>query len=225
MKRLITTDSKSAQSGFTILELMIATTVLAVILLLVTVMITGIGNLYYKGVTLSQTQDVTRALVSAATQDIQLNKGAPTIVTTALTIAGNPVTVACEGTARYTYVKNVQIGSGAGTTRHAVWRNSKVSGAACTPMDLTKDLANPTSVDYDASGSELLATKMRLTSLDFTNPVPAVNSSLFQIKASVAYGEDDLLNLSGYTTACKGGTADQFCATARLSGGAVQRIN
>ncbi len=223
MKRLITADSKSAQSGFTILELMIATTVLAVILLLVTVMITGIGNLYYKGVTLSQTQDTTRALVSAATQDIQLNKGAPTVVTTTQTIAGNTVMVACEGAARYTYVKNVPIDSGAGTTLHAVWRNSKVSGAACTPMDLTKDLANPTSVDYDATGSELLGSKMRLTSLDFNASL--VNAALFEIKASVAYGDDDLLNLSGYTTTCNGGTADRFCATATLTAGAVQRIN
>jgi prepilin-type N-terminal cleavage/methylation domain-containing protein len=228
MKRIFKQPPQSSQQGFTILELMIATTVLAVILLLVTVMITGIGNLYYKGVTQSQTQDVTRTLMSSIVQDIQLNKGIPSLgVPLDVTVNGTHYSInsACEGTARYSYIVGPKIGSDAGDILHVMWRNTVTSGAPCDPMNLTKDLSNSTSPDYDASGSELLGQKMRLTSSP-TFVHSTVNVNLFTITISVAYGDDELLNLgAGYDTTCKGAAADQFCATDRLTSGAVQRIN
>lgn len=205
--------------GFTILELLIATGILSGILVMMTVMITGIGNLYYKGIAQSQTQDTTRTIVRELTQAIQLNKGVPRTGSTTKNVNGTDYTISaiCVGTTRYSYVINLQVGPSG--IMHGLWRNTVGSGAPCSPMDLTTDLATS-----DTTGGELLGQRMRLTEMQPATQ-SAVNPVLYSIKVSLAYGDDDVLNLSGYDTTCKGGAGGQFCATDRLTSSAIQRIN
>ena len=59
------------QSGFTLLELMIATTIFSVILLLCTVGLIQIGKTYYKGSAIVRTQNVARDITDNITQAIQ----------------------------------------------------------------------------------------------------------------------------------------------------------
>lgn len=209
---------KTTQQGFTIIELMIATSVLAVILLLVTVMITSIGNLYYKGVTLSQTQDTTRSIADQLVQDIKLSDGAPSNTPTAgssTAVPGFTLYAICIGTTRYSYALNTQIGTGRGHIQHVMWRDSIGSGSRCSPVDLS---------DMTLSGgAELIGPRSRLTSLTIGSPAPG--GTLYTVRLSLAYGDGDLLNPAGYDTTCKGSAGDQFCATDRLATSVVQRVS
>lgn len=57
--------------GFTILELLISTTVFSVILLLCTFGLIQVGRNYYRGATITRTQNVARSVMSTLTQSIQ----------------------------------------------------------------------------------------------------------------------------------------------------------
>lgn len=79
-KRLENRKQKTvkAMAGFTIVELTIATAVFATVLLVGLVSFLGVGKVYYKSVSLTQTQAVAQQIVSQLTADIQF---APTIFT------------------------------------------------------------------------------------------------------------------------------------------------
>lgn len=66
-------ESKANQKGFTIIELIIATTVFSVVLLLCTFGLMQIGNVYYRGITSTRTQNVTRNIIDMVSQDIELS--------------------------------------------------------------------------------------------------------------------------------------------------------
>ena len=228
--------TKQSQQGFTIIELLIATSVLTLILMLATVMITNIGNLYYKGITLSQTQDTVRSVVDQLTQDLQLADGLPSVpdpvvpgnpnINTSL-VAGQTLYATCIGTTRYSYVLDKQIVT---SLPHVLWRDSIGSGSICSPVDLSSTTTPNSAISPGTNGAELMGTKSRLTSLVITTS----SASLYTVKVSIAYGEDDLLagadtsNLLGgtdYNVACAGSTGNQFCATDRLTTSVIQRVN
>jgi prepilin-type N-terminal cleavage/methylation domain-containing protein len=203
----------TSESGFTIIELMIATSVLAVIILLVTVMITSIGNLYYKGVTQSQTQDTTRNIADQLSQDIELADSVPVVVTDTHIVPGKTLYALCVGTSRYSYV----IGEVLGTNgfQHIVWRD-KPSSPGCTPANLTM-----TDPPGGTNGSELMGAKSQLSALVVNTPS---GSSLSTITVGVVYGASDLHTGSGTNTTCNGKVGDQFCASDALTVSAIQRV-
>lgn len=219
MRRLRTIDQ---EAGFTIIELLIATTVLTLILLLSTVMITSIGTLYYKGVTLSQTQDSTRSIADQVVQDIQLTSGVVSNGTT--TFGSTVVSAMCIGTVRYSYILDRQIGTDstapANQIKHVLWRDTVSSGAACLPADITLDPVGSTPATVN--GMELVGNKSRLTAFSAVSPL---SSSLYTIDVGVAFGDNDLLSGSGATTNCNGGVADHFCAVSTLSTAAIRRFS
>ena len=63
--------NKTKNSGFTIIELMIATSVFAVVLVVAASGILAIGMLYYKGVTSSRTQEAARSISNTIANTIQ----------------------------------------------------------------------------------------------------------------------------------------------------------
>jgi len=62
------------QQGFTIIELMLATAVFSVVLLIATVAVITVTRSYVKGDVEAETQDAARSILTAVTQDIQFNK-------------------------------------------------------------------------------------------------------------------------------------------------------
>ncbi len=202
--------------GFTIVELMIATTVLAVILLLVTVMMTNIGNLYYKGVNQSRIQDDVRNVTEEISQDLELNDQSVSSATVTRAYGGAVTMYAyCVGDTRYSYALNLQIGGGSGQIQHVLWRDTYTK--ACTPIDLS--LSQPESgSNAGTDGVELIAPNSLLTAFSITANSP------YTISVGMAYGDTSLLNISGTNTTCKEGTGDDFCATASLTTTVVQRI-
>ena len=217
MRRLRPIDH---EAGFTIIELLIATTVLTLILLLSTVMITNIGTLYYKGVTLSQTQDTTRSIADQVVQDIQLtggvvSSGSKTFVTTS-------VNALCIGTVRYSYILDRQIGTDATAPahqiKHVLWRDTISSGALCDPANITLD-----PVPTTTNGTELIGNKSRLSV--FSATPSATNTSLYTVDIGIVFGDNDLLSGTGAATSCNSGAANQFCAVSTLSTAAIQRFS
>jgi prepilin-type N-terminal cleavage/methylation domain-containing protein len=199
--------------GFTIVELMIATTVLSVILLLVTGMMISIGNLFYKGVNQARVQDDVRSISDEFAEQLKYS-GSDAIQPAAKPETYGSTTynvrVICIAGTRYTYVLGTQIGTGASHIPHVLWRDSW--SGACTQADLTINQPTP-------KGVELIAPNSRLSNLIISA------SSPYDITVTVSYGDDDLMNNPSSTTPiCIGNTGDQFCAVAGLHTIAVRRL-
>lgn len=103
MKRYIRnkkTDSALTLSsdGFTIVELMVATTVFSIILLLCTYGVLQVSRSYYKGVTLVRTQNTTRAIMDEVSNTFRFGGASD--------FQEDPGTKYCLGKKRFTYQLN-----------------------------------------------------------------------------------------------------------------------
>lgn len=204
------------QKGFTIIELMIATSVLSVILVMVSVMMIGVGKLYNKGINLSRVQGNVRAINSEISQQIQLSNATPHPgADDSSTQPSYTFKSLCIGPTRYSYVLNHQIGSTVVSPqlKHVLWRDK--DDGTCKPRDLT-------SSSPSGDGTELIAPNSSLTAFDVQ-----LQPSSYKVTVGVAYGDDGpegLINFAGINSRCKGGTGDEYCATAYLSTDVVQRV-
>lgn len=241
-------NRETNQKGFTIIELMIATAVLSTILLLVTVLMINIGNLYYKGINQSRIQDNVRSVTDEISQRMQLGD-------VVLSASGNAANnnadqrAYCIGSARYTYIVGVQIGtpvpgSAAPVYRHVLWRDDNPASGTCSIIDANKvNLADPANPPSPSSlhGSELIAPRSRLIAFSI---VSSPSGSPYTLSVAEAYGDNDLLcspsvanscnagapamtqfvDFTHGNLLCKGDIGQQFCATAHLETSVVRRL-
>ena len=174
--------------GFTILELLISTTVFSVILLLCTFGLVQVGRNYYRGATITRTQNVARSVMSTLTQSIQFSgsdfEGTPPVPPVQPV---QPVTF-CIGSLGYTYKLNTQVDNNGG---YALKTSKCING---TP-DPTKQ-------------TELLGKGMSLRTFTIEK-----SGDYYTITLLIAYADPDLLNADGL---CKGGAGSQFCARSSL---------
>jgi prepilin-type N-terminal cleavage/methylation domain-containing protein len=234
MKHLF--PKQSDQSGFTIVELMIATSILATIILLVTIMMLSIGNLFVKGINQARTQDTVRTISDLVAQDLKLNNS---YVSDSATLGPYTIKSYCIGTSvRYSVITGFKLGNPSSTDTlgspimpHVIWRddwtnhsdeinNSSDNTATCKPIDLTSLITSD-----DGKGQELMAPNSRLTAFNITPNSPVTGSSSFDLQVGVAYGDEDLLippiNIN---SVCVGTAGNQYCSTARLSTTVTRRI-
>lgn len=181
--------------GFTLLELLISTTVFSVILLLCTFGLVQVGRNYYRGNTITRTQNTARSVMSTLTQSIQYS-GSDPVVTTLPPGGVNPPANGsfCIGSLRYEYKLNTKVEDTPGS--YAL-RTSKIDNT---------DNCNTSS---SSAQSELLGRGMSLRQFSIINNGPDYTISLL-----IAYADDDLLTPDGL---CKGGAGSQFCATSALT--------
>ncbi len=238
------------ERGFTIIELLIATTVLSVVLLLVTVVITSIGNLYYKGVNQSRLQDTVRGLTDEVGQKLELNSNG-FFTATGTATGGFSTKAICIGNTRYTFAPGTQIGSQSNQILHALWRDTNPTPGTCDLSGSNSvDLNSPNLDSNDPSGTELMGPRSRLVNFSIVSINSTGSGSPYQINIFMALGDGGLLCSSSAvpnscstdaampTTAtvpsyvnytkpdltCKGHTGDQFCATGSLTTTATQRL-
>lgn len=203
---------KAKQDGFTIIELMIATTVFSVILVMVTVVMMGISRLYYKGINQSRVQSNVRNISDEISEKLQLGD------TFAERLSADKLTgVYCIGSTRYSYELNKQIGTGAAQKRHVLWQENNYSGP-CEIDDL--------SVQSPSEGSddrELIAPGARLANFQI---IPTTTHYVLNLK--VVQGEDDLIEDfspgDGMKTKCKGGKGQEYCAAASITTRVTKRL-
>jgi prepilin-type N-terminal cleavage/methylation domain-containing protein len=200
-------SKKNNQAGFTIVELMIATAVFGVILLIVTIAILQFSRVYYKGVTENNTQDTARSIVDQIGQAIQFNGG---IVTQTATNPSVGTSYGfCVGNQQYSYAIGTQLTdtSPASNQRYHGLVANQISG--CTSSTTPQNMSSSS-----ISGRELLSPKMRLSRLQVTN----VGGNQYKVSVRVVYGDDDLLtNPTGSDASCKTAEGSQFCAVSDIT--------
>ncbi|MDQ3123611.1 MAG: prepilin-type N-terminal cleavage/methylation domain-containing protein [bacterium] len=201
------------QHGFTIVELMIATAVFSIVLLICSFAIIHIGKMYYKGVITNRTQDTSRRLIEDVSSSIQFGATSedPDLFrrTGAATYSGVNVESLCIGSVRYSYSRNHFVGQ----IRHVLWRDD-VTTNQCTPRNIT--LNTPSS-----NGQELLGSNMRLPQGITANPV----GQLWQVSLLVSYGDNADLFTNSSLNVCRGVSAGgQFCAVSGFTTSVMKRL-
>ena len=196
---------KRNTSGFTIIELMIATIVFSVILLIATYGILNVGRIYRKSLTSNQVQQTTRAIIDTVTQNIKFNGGS--------FAAGN--NVYCLGNSKRLSINpNVQFVSNA--THGLVLEN-----ITCTNPPTSLNFAS-----FPSGAKELLGPRMRVVNFYICYPnmtptppdctdsiVQGLGTSLYYVYIRVISGDSDLIQNNTCTLAA----GRQFCAVSELS--------
>jgi prepilin-type N-terminal cleavage/methylation domain-containing protein len=176
---------KKDQKGFTIVELLIATTVFSIILIVIVYAVLFISHNFIRGSIESQTQETARSIIQDISQQAQLTKlGIGGVVTK--TTSANEGFV-CIGDTQYTYVLNSEIDASDTSTTSTTVPHALVSrylpdcGTSSDPQDIsTNPLIDP--------GKELLGNHMRLG--QFQIQETSASSNLYCIDIVIGYGDD-----------------------------------
>lgn len=220
MKQKVTSN----QHGFTMIELLIATTVFSVILLVAAATLIQVGRLYYKGIITSKTQNIARSVMDDVSRSIQFSSGNPTKVNP---VGSPPIGYYCFGDTRFTFALGQQLDTGMTSghnasenkMRHVLWQD-KIGANNCSIGVPDLLAANP----GGTNGRELLEHNMRLQTFD-VSPQPSA-TDIFNVNVKVIYyaGSDLLDNVSNPTT-CKGSAVGgQWCAISDLKSVVYSRI-
>lgn len=199
--------------GFTIIELMIATVIFSMVLLLLSTGVINFTKAYYKGITSTNTQNVARSILDTVTQTIQFNGAGYTSVT-----SGGGWQGFCFGDEAYVYQLGQQLVDGTPDsskhqTKQALLKGTMPGGCA--------GIAASALAATLPSTEELLTPQMRLADLEVV-PLP---NGVYSLTVNVAYGDDDLLSGPTSTTpSCKDQSGSQFCAISALSTVVQKRI-
>lgn len=223
------TLGRSEPLGFTIVELLIATAVFAVVLLVAQASFVQIGHLFYRGVSINQTQEAADHIF----QDINGNFQTAPSVGGSINSPSGGYDYYCVGNTRYTYRINNEVDSSAATTDHTASGNYGIlkdtlpgAGAACaTPCSDTGGAACPTGTVQLKSPVELLGNKMRIEKFCISQSTVACNfnngANLYNVSIVLAYGDDNTLTYhtpGDYSTvACQGDSHNDFCAVSSIN--------
>lgn len=204
--------NEQKEGGFTIIELMIALSVLATILVISTVIMVRIGSMYTRGVNAATLQNTTRTISSDLTSAIQFSGSVPQTCT----IGCGSYQAICIGLERYSFLLDRKLGVDTSVspspTPHVLWRDT-MSTPNCVPADLAA--TNPT-----ANGYEMIPENVRLTELTAAEVTPG--SGTYEVRVRAAYGDTDLLNAA--RTGCVGTSGTQYCGASRISTTVTRRI-
>jgi len=225
---MIIVMKRAPQKGFTIVELMIASAVFSIILLVALAGFTSIGRIFYKGVTINQTQDITNQILSDVTQHVQSAASISSNSGSTHYLTANGYNYYCVGGTRYTLnlmhqldtsqAEDYSVGGNFGLVRDQL-----PGSTACAAPCATSSGCPSGSVSFNKP-IEMLANRMRLMKLD----IASVNGQLYNVSVTVAFGDDDVFSnpTDPNTIECKGSEASQaFCAVNRLSTGVYQGLH
>ena len=211
----------SPASGFTIIELLIATAIFALVLILLTTGVMQFTRQYYKGIIASKTQATARAIIDDVTRSIQFNGGD----VYPLTLAGGgggPVAGYCIGEAkRYSFAVNSQVvdttpNPSQQQSRHALISDDVTGCSSSSPALNARVITN-------LSGSnprELLGENMRLAQFSITG-----GGDIYTVIVKVVYGDSDLLLGAPPNVSCRPAAGSEFCTVSELSTTINKRVN
>lgn len=172
------------------------------VLLLVTIVMISIGNLYSKGIYKTKIDDANRYIVEDLSKQLKYNYS-----TSFTYIPDNPDTpgVYCIGNIKYSY----KIGVMPTSTGYALKRSYMGPGATCTPTN---------------TGDELVPNNSMLTSFTIDQQPPG--GKQYYIEASLLYGsKDNLVNPSDLSNPeCKVDNSYQYCAVTSLKTVVTSRL-
>jgi prepilin-type N-terminal cleavage/methylation domain-containing protein len=207
------------QAGFTIIELLIATAIFAVIIMTISAAVIRFSKQYYHGVIVNATQDTARTVMDDLTRSIQFNSGDVVPVSNGYCIGS---------TKRYSLKLNQQItdsGTATHQGRHALIADSNASCASTGGINIGQNTLLPTG----SNARELLGNRMRLARFDITET--ATSSKTYVVRLKIAYGDDDFLTCTDTSQACqdkiacKSSAGAEYCAVAQLTTVIKKRID
>lgn len=224
-------QASGRQAGFTIIELLIATLVFSLVLILITISVLTFTKAYFRGVNQSNTQNAARTIIENISQAIQFSGDA---VNPTLTPAGDGSQGFCIGNQRYSFITGWQLMDGTVNTNLKQTKHALVMDAASNCSGLP---AQPVQ-NGNPVGTELLSPRMRLTKMKVE---PTSDTSVWRVTVRVVFGDNDLLcspsvqgdcQSSNDTTSldkpdltCKVAFAgSEYCATSELSTVVKKRI-
>jgi prepilin-type N-terminal cleavage/methylation domain-containing protein len=196
------------QKGFTVIELLIATAVFSLVLVVFLAAFLRISQIFYKGVNMSRTQETARNIVQNISDDIQFSQQTPII-------GSDPGNIGhfCIGEHRYTYFLYSQVTNGT----HGVVRDNV--GTDCPPP--VGGSSQP--VNF-TTATELLDPGMQMNKLgvNCANDLCTINMHV------VFYGDNpDVLtpNAQDPNAQCTGAAiSSQYCATADYNSTILQKF-
>ncbi len=213
--KLLISPEGNTQKGFTIIELLLSTTIFSIILLLCSAAIIQIGRTYTKGIIATRTQETARLIVDDISKAIQFNGDDFT-----LAAANGGYSGYCVGTKLISYKLNQKV------------TDSPVVHAMMVSLPLgTCGVAQNLGV-VSPVGQEKLGTNMRLSFFSIT----PLTGGLYKVTVRVVYGDDDLLDDSldafdvpgagdGVLDTCKNiRSGSQFCAVSELTSVIQKRV-
>ncbi len=202
---------KTSQKGFTLLELLIATAVFSLVLIVFLSALVRISQMFYKGVNLSNTQEATRNAMQTIADDMKFYDVQPK------DLGG----YFCIGNHRYSYVKGVQVGSGDandyGIVREIVTKCKPPVGAEAVKPDAEKLLDPGMQLNnFVIEGLTGNAARIQMLVVFYGS-----DKAVFTSNKSTAAGTNDPNDLATYDAyqatdaQCTGlPSSSQFCATA-----------
>ncbi|MBA2278920.1 prepilin-type N-terminal cleavage/methylation domain-containing protein [Candidatus Saccharibacteria bacterium] len=211
------------QHGFTIIELMIATAVFSLVLLVCAAAVAHVGRIYYKGIVTSRTQDTARRINQEVSTVAQFTGSSGIRSTGPVTLSGIDTYAYCIGNTRFSYAKDKALGTGLGKSAHVLWKDSHGQTEACIPLDLTQTIPG------GADGSELLGPNMRLPifSVVAANKLVTINLTVTYGDSSDLFIPEDLAAVPAIPayTICKGLlVGGQFCAVSSINTSVLKRL-
>ena len=237
---------KLHQSGFTIIELMIATAVFTIILLLTTTTVIGISQTYIKGSIESNDQDTATNVLNDISQDIEYNNGS-TINTSGLyTTINGTITpdhnseneyYFCIGNDVYAYSFDTPLNTSSTNTKYNIGLVRYTSDSCPSSMN-----ALPTSLSAMPTGfEELLVQNERVGGL-FIQGQAINGAEAYSVMVEIGYAtatSDNIISDNGtykdattvppanyvYPYQCLSGLDSSFCAVTNLTTMVVPRIN
>ena len=218
-------------NGFTIIELLIATVIFSMVLLLLTTGILEVTSVYLKGNNDATTQTTANSVLQTISQAVQYNSGTVTPTTVNGTTPGTYYQF-CIGNEGFIYMLGYELVSGTPGTHETNYALVE-DNLGCTVADTQAALASEA-----AKSRELLSPDMRLSKLvvqcaAIANGCTTDSVQAYNIEVRIAYGDGDLLfnpGDSSYTdngpnATCKGDVAgSQFCSVTDLSTITVKRV-
>jgi prepilin-type N-terminal cleavage/methylation domain-containing protein len=208
--------NQQKSAGFTIIELLIATAVFSVLMVVVTTGIISFSRQYYRGVVTSNTQNTARNIMSEIVQGIQFGSNVQIGLSD-----GSGTEGFCIDDKLYSYVIGQQVRDSAPKPSlhqdfHGFVVDNTNSGCSLTPVPLLV----PATAALTSGQRELLGDRMRLSALDITTD----DSVTYKVHVRIMYGEDDLLSPTVPATptswdkeACATDAGSQYCAVTDLT--------
>lgn len=193
--------SRHSRAGFTLVELMIASSVFSVMLLVLASAVVQVGRQYYKGIIAARTQEVARSISDDIARSIQF--GGANVVTLASSGASSGF---CIDNRRYSYVVGREVGPGVTRTPRGLVVDQVIN---CTGL-AAQDLGGGGVV-----GRDLLPAGMRLGQ----TPAPdntGLPAGTYKVAVTVAYGDDSVLSAPPSYRCSSLRYGGQFCAVSAL---------
>ena len=219
------------QTGFTVIELLIATVMFTAVLMLVTTGIIHFSNQYYRAVNANATQNAARTISEEVTQSVQISGGS---IVPGPTAESTDLRTLCVNTKKYWYRLGVPYADGASTAANpglyvAQWDSSSDTGC------------ENASTSFPTDGRQMLQEGMRLTQFQASL---VGEGDVINVDLRVVYGDNDLLcspaerncgtgfdadNITiakrGSDIRCRSTAGSQFCAVSSINATVATRVD